>query len=182
MICRFGDYSFVNDFHIEDYDGDRYMFVEFKSYEYRHGGNPTVLVLRQNDHAEYEDDDIARKDNVDLPFVVDKSVLGIWKVKNFCRSIEAFDPSGTPRQNLFFKRVTFKEQGEVISVYGDKTIFGEHMQTWTKGYVLRKWNSTACAYQIRTIDDKEYLFIEWKSGDYIYGGMEPNYYVFERDA
>ncbi len=182
LICRFGEYSSVNIFHTEDYDGDRYMFVEFKSYEYRRGGNPTVLVLRQIDNAEYKDDDIARKDNIDLPFVVDKSVLGIWKVKDFCRSIEAFEPSGTPRRDLFFKHITFKEQGEVISVYGDKTICGEHMQTWTKGYVLRKWNSTACAYQICTIDNKEYLFIEWKSGDYIYGGMEPNYYVFERDA
>ncbi len=182
LICRFGEYSSVNVFHTEDYDGDRYMFVEFKSYEYRRGGNPTVLVLRQIDNAEYEDYDIARKDNIELPFVVDKLVLGMWKVKDFCRSIEAFEPSGTPRRDFFFKHITFKEQGEVISVYGDKTICGDHMQTWTKGYVLQKWNSTACAYRICTIDNKEYLFIEWKSGDYIYGGMEPNYYVFERDA
>ena len=182
LICRFGDYSFINNFYVEDYNGNRYMFVEFKSYEYRHGGMPTVLVLRQLDNKEYTIEDVAHKDNVELPFENDEEVLGTWKVKDFCRSIEAFEPSGTPRQNLFFKRVTFKEQGEVISTYGDKTICGEHLQTWTKGYVLRKWNSTACAYQICTIDDKEYLFIEWKSGDYIYGGMEPCYYVFERDA
>ena len=54
------------------------------------------------------------------------------------------------------------------------------MQIWTKGFVLRKWNSTACAYEIQIIDGVEYLFIEWKSGDYIYGGMEPDYYVFKR--
>ena len=181
LICRFGDYSFVNNFYVEDYSGNRYMFVEFKSYEYRHGGMPTVLVLRQLDNKEYTIEDVAHKDNIELPFEKDEGILGTWKVKDFCRSIEAFDPSGTPRQNLFFRHVTFKENGEVISIYGENTICGEHMQTWTKGYVLRKWNRTACAYKIHTIDNKEYLFIEWKSGDYIYGGMEPCYYVFERD-
>ena len=56
----------------------------------------------------------------------------------------------------------------------------EQMQTWTKGYVLRKWNRTACAYKIRTIGGRDYLFMEWKSGDYIYGGMDPGHYVFAR--
>lgn len=68
------------------------------------------------------------------------------------------------------------------SVYGDRIISGESMQTWTRGYVLRKWNSTACAYEIRVIDDRPYLFIEWKSGDYIWGGREPHQYVFVRDT
>ena len=54
------------------------------------------------------------------------------------------------------------------------------MQTWTKGYVLRKWNHTACAHEIRTIGGRDYLFMEWKSGDYLYGGAEPGYYVFAR--
>lgn len=27
----------------------------------------------------------------------------------------------------------------------------------------------------------ERLSVEWKSGDYSYGGMEPKYYVFERE-
>ena len=69
-----------------------------------------------------------------------------------------------------------------ITGYGDRIISGESMQTWTRGYVLRKWNSTACAYEIRVIDDTPYLFIEWKSGDYIWGGREPHQYVFVRDT
>ena len=28
---------------------------------------------------------------------------------------------------------------------------------------------------------KEYLFMEWKMGNYIYGGMEPDHYVFMRE-
>ena len=54
------------------------------------------------------------------------------------------------------------------------------MQVWTKGYVLRKWNSSACAYEIRTVDGKDFLIIEWKSGDYRWGGFPTDYYVFVR--
>lgn len=180
LICEFGDASSVNDYIVEDYDGSRYMFVAFKSYEYHRGGKPTVLVLRQLDNVEYSAEDIAHKDDIDLPFVDDRAVLGKWEARDFCRNAEAFDPSQAPQANLFFKCIEFKENGEVISVYGDKTICGAHMQAWTKGYVLRKWNHTACAYKIYQIDGAEYLFVEWKSGDYTYGGLEPKYYVFTR--
>ena len=54
------------------------------------------------------------------------------------------------------------------------------MQEWTNGYVLRKWNKTACAYEIKNIGGADYLFIEWKSGDYRWGGFETDYYVFEK--
>ncbi|MGM9637278.1 MAG: MerR family transcriptional regulator [Eubacteriales bacterium] len=181
LICTFGDSSSVNSYTVEEYDGSRYMFVNFKSYEYHHGGKPTVLVLRQADHNSYSADDLARKDNIDLPFEEDLSVLGSWVARDCCRHIEAFDPETIRNRKLFFRRIEFKPDGEVTSLYGDRLISGEDMQVWTKGYVLRKWNRTACAYQIRKINGKEYLFIEWKSGDYIYGNMESNYYVFERE-
>ncbi len=180
LICRYGDYSAVNDFYTEEYNGARYMFVMFKSYEYRRGGKPTVLVLRQIDNAEYTAEELARKDNIDLPFVDDPTVIGTWNACGFCKTVEAFDPTEPQRKELFFKQITFGRDGEVISVYGDKMISGVHMQTWTKGYVLHKWDSTACAYRIKAIGGKEYLFVEWKSGDYLYGGRDACYYVFTR--
>ena len=180
LICQFGGSAFVNDYDVEEYNGNRYMFVKFKSYQYRRGGKPTVLVLRQLDNVAYSMDDIAKKDEIDLPFVDDRAVIGQWKVRDFCQSIEGFDPEKRLRERLFFKSVEFKEHGEIISILGDKTICGAHMQTWTKGYILRKWNQTACAYKLCEINGEEYLFIEWKSGDYIYGGLEPQYYVFTR--
>ncbi len=30
------------------------------------------------------------------------------------------------------------------------------------------------------IDKTEYLFIEWKSGDYRWGGFDSDYYIFKR--
>jgi len=92
-----------------------------------------------------------------------------------------FDPARHGREKLFFSAVTFAPGGEVTSQYGAQTIAGTDMQVWTKGYILRKWNSTACDYEIRVQDGVEYLFIAWKSGDYIWGGREPLYYVLVRE-
>lgn len=44
-----GDQSCLCRYELEDYDGSRYMFVENKGDEYRRGGEPTVLVLKQVD-------------------------------------------------------------------------------------------------------------------------------------
>lgn len=179
LICQFGDSAFVNDYSVEEYDGNRYMFVEFKSYEYKRGGKPTILVLRQIDNIEYSKDDIARKDNIDLPFVDDRDVIGRWEVRDFCSNIESFDPLKEQSDYRYFKSIEFRENGKLVSNYGESIIQGEHM-IWTKGYILNRYNHTASAYKICEIENVKYLFVEWKSGDYIYGNMDPQYYVFTK--
>ena len=56
------------------------------------------------------------------------------------------------------------------------------MQSWTKGYVLRKYNQTACAYEIVHENGSDYMIIEWKSGDWRFGGFDTDYYVFEKEC
>lgn len=75
----------------------------------------------------------------------------------------------------------FGEKGLFSSVYQDETISGQEVQSWTKGYVLKHYNHTACAYEIVTIDGMDYMIIEWKSGDYRWGGFDTDYYVFVRE-
>ena len=50
---------------------------------------------------------------------------------------------------------------------------------WTKGLILNRNSKTACAYEIRQIDGQEYLFREWKPGDYAFCGRVC-WYVFTR--
>ena len=180
LLIKTGDASSVNEYEIEEHRGERFMFVSFKSYEYRKGGAPRILVLKQIDNKEYSAEQLAKKDNIDMPFVNDPDVLGKWKAFDYLHTKEAFSPTGSRRHSFFFKELEFFENGSCTSLYGDKKISGNDKQVWTKGYVLRKWDSTACAYEIRTIEAKDYLIIEWKSGDYIWGGHSPNYYVFVR--
>lgn len=177
-----GKISFVNDYTIEKYDRGLYMFVRFKSYDYLQSGRTTLLVLRQCDNVHYTENDIAKKDNIDMPFVTDENILGKWKAVGFVKHKEDFSPQKPERGfDLFFKEIEFLPMGDCISLYGDKTVKGRDMQEWTKGYVLRKWNSTACAYEIKEIDGTKYMFMEWKSGDYRLGGLDAKYYVFVRD-
>ncbi|MDE6620499.1 MAG: MerR family transcriptional regulator [Lachnospiraceae bacterium] len=178
-----GDQSCLCRYQIEDYQGSRYMFVENKSYEYLRGGMPTVLVLEQIDKKRYNRREIAREDDLDIPFVNDERVLGDWKAFDFIRNKEEFAPdvNHIPQERLFFKHMHFGEEGFLISVYLDETISGKEIQSWTKGYVIRHYNHTACAYEIVTVDDTDYMIIEWKSGDYRWGGYDTDYYVFIRD-
>lgn len=183
LLCRSGDGSTVNDYTLEEYDGETYMFVSYKSGEYRFGGNPSVLVLRKIDGNSYSKEDLAVKDDIHMPFVDDPSVIGKWKACGFCRTVEAFDPKDIKGDTHFFSNIEFFRGGAVTSRYnyGETVLSGDDTQVWTKGYVLRKFNSTACEYVLKEIDGTEYLFIQWKSGDYVYGRLEPNYYVFKRE-
>lgn len=178
-----GDQSCLCRYQIEDFQGSRYMFVENKSYEYLRGGMPTVLVLEQIDQKRYNRREIAREDDMDIPFVNDERVLGDWKAFDFIRNKDEFAPDGNhiPEERLFFKHMHFGEEGFLTSVYLDETISGKEIQSWTKGYVLKHYNHTACAYEIVTVEDMDYMIIEWKSGDYRWGGYDTDYYVFIRD-
>lgn len=179
-----GDQSCLCRYQVEDDQGSHYMFVENKSYEYLRGGMPTVLVLEQVDKNRYTKREIAREDNTDMPFVNDERVLGDWKAFDYIRNREDFNPevNHLPQERLFFKHMHFGEEGFLSSVYMDETILGKEIQSWTKGYVLKHYNHTACAYEIVTVDDMDYMIIEWKSGDYRWGGYDTDYYVFMRDS
>ena len=180
LLVRTSDTATVNEYEIEEQNGEHYMFVSFKSYEYRKGGAPRILVLKQIDNRAYTANELAKKDNLDMPFIEDPKVLGKWKVFDFLRSRDEFSPVGSGEAPIFFKEIEFFAGGSCTSIYGQNTISGDHKQVWTKGYVLRKFNSTACAYEILTVDDRDYLIIEWKSGDYRWGGLPTDYYVFVR--
>ena len=183
LLVDDGEAVTVDPYQTECINGQHYMFVSFKSFDYRRGGRPTTLVLRRLDHRAYKEEDIRRKDPVDLPFVPDEHILGSWRAVAFCGNKEDFDPDFCNEQEpLYFAKVEFFPDGQVTSYYahGTEVIGSEEMQTWTKGYLLRKWNQTACAYVIREINGKDYLFLEWKSGDYRWGDFDTDYYVFVR--
>ena len=175
-----GGTSSVNEYELENIDGEQYMFVSLKSYQYRRGGRSVIFVWKQVDHNRYSSEGIARKDNLDLPFEDDRRVIGKWKNFDYLYSKEDFTTEPAVEPPRFFSEIEFMEGGSCTSVYGKEVIAGDDMQVWTKGYVLRKWHKTACAYEIRTVDNRDYLIMEWKSGDYRWGGFDTDYYVFVR--
>lgn len=112
------------------------------------------------------------KENIQLPFENDEAVIGKWETIGEYAVKDEFYEDRECRNNWYDEYpngIYFLPDGESYWCYA-----------WTKGFVLRKWNSCVCAYEIRTVDDRDYLIMEWKSGDYRWGGLDTDYYVFVR--
>ncbi|MBQ4066042.1 MAG: MerR family transcriptional regulator [Clostridia bacterium] len=181
IIEKGGGECSVNSYTVEKVGTQRYMFVDLKAYEYRRGGSTTVLVLRQLDNIAYSKKQIERTDNIDMPFENDEKVIGEWRAVGFVWDKDEFAPDKPCSLPLIYSRIRFFDEGMVESTFSNGSVVSSReSQEWTRGFVIRKWTKSACAYEIRRLGESEYLFLEWKSGDYIYGGMKTNYYVFER--
>lgn len=68
LLINDGESSSVNEYSVERQTNGLYMFVDLKSYDYLHSGRTTLLVLRQLDRKRYKADELARKDNIEMPF------------------------------------------------------------------------------------------------------------------
>lgn len=181
LLIDDGHSTFCNPCSRENIGGEQYLFVDFKSYDYCRGGKTTVLVLHQLDRKHYTAEALSRRDDIDLPFVPDEAILGKWTACGFCQNKQLFDPAApAPFSSFYWKQVCFLPEGSCSLVYGDETISGDRQVGWTKGVLLRRFNHCACAYELRNIQGREYLFIEWKSGDWRWGGFDTDYYVFTR--
>lgn len=190
LIFNNGQSAFANNYRVEQREDGLYMVVDFKTADFSETKEIIAITMKKLDGNSYTREEIARKDDINKPFVPDGRVLGKWKAFCYLDSVDVRREDFVPYKNpikgswnyndLYFKEIEFSEGGHCSSVYGDELITGDDMQVWTKGYVLRKWNSCACAYEIKVFDGTEYLIIEWKSGDYRWGGRETSYYVMIR--
>lgn len=108
-------------------------------------------------------------DETGYAFEMDEQVIGVWTAVDFVREKNDFEPG----------QVFWSEPLDLVMVfYEDGTT--NHAYTWTKGHVLS--TDTDELYEIVTMDGKEYMFMEWKSGDYTFLGRKPAYYVLERTS
>lgn len=167
-----------NEYEILKKDDGVYMLITLRDSEECRGGRPTYLLLKKADSNKYSAESIARKDDINKPFINDERIIGKWRSHSFLCNKSEFPQEEEPAEELYFKEIEFFENGSCRCVYEDDIFEGDDVVVWTKNYLLRKWNWSACEYEIRRFDGKDYMIIEWKSGDYRYGGYDTNYYVF----
>ena len=167
-ICgRDNPYSIENDL----------MFVNIKGLfdtsEYK------VAVYKKRDSKEYSIDEIRKKDNTNIPFIKDEELVGFWKSVDFVNKIDNFDPI---KNNNFYKAIESimaSPNGKITIYYSSGKVINT---TYSKNYIIDLiLKDTLSKYEYRKINNKIYLFIEWKSGDYIYGGVISGYYVLEKE-
>lgn len=178
-----------NPYTIEKIGGETYMFIDFKGPNYYRGGRTDTLVFRKLDSRAYRKEEIMITDEIpDLP-ADDSSILGNWKVCGLVRPAEIFDPHDPcpviPYDALYWRTAEFLEGGGMRNSFKNQEDGSLHTDApnvwrWVTGYVICNPRPTTSRYMIRRIENTDYLFVQWKSGDYSFAGDEPYWYVFRR--
>jgi len=168
LVLSHGDRT-ASRYEIQTIQGRTFLFMEWKSGDYTFfGKKPAYYVFEKDDRVSPEQ--ARRRDKTDFPFADEAALHGAWKTVDLVRTIQAFNSKKTGRPQ-FFDGITFYADGTTSKSY-----------TWTKGLILHRKDETASRYEIRQIDGKEYLFFEFKNGDYVFAGREPKWFVLERSG
>ena len=172
--------STASKYTIKEINGSEYMFFEWKSGDYTiRGMEPQYYVLKKIDDKDYTDyKPVAMKqDKVDYPFVNDPKMIGEWNSVSFVEKIDEFAPGKPSNFSLFLQNINIEKGGTANLKVGSEEPF---KLEWTKGMILDKQYKLASKCEIKEIDGDMYMFYEWKSGDYVYRGMQPYYYVLKK--
>jgi len=171
-------------YEFKDINGTSYMFLECKSgdYTYFHK-KPWYLVLTKVDDTDYSNyKPTAIEDKVDYPFVDDPQLIGTWETVDYVKTIDDFNTMGSIQSmigNLFLVQLDIVENGKISAKTTEGNI-PEGFLTWTKGLILDTKHKIASKYEIKEIKGDTYLFYEWKSGDYSYREIKPEYFVLKK--
>ncbi len=173
-----------NPYQINRINGKKYLFVWFKDRDCFHkGALPTLIVLEQVDSKKYKKDELRIRDEMTNGFETDKSVVGKWKVCDFVREPDKFVynkyNAGFSKDKLYFKHIYLEDNGKCEVMYGENVLKSPRID-WTNGYVREHKEKLMQKYERRIIERNEYLFVQFKSGDYFYNHQEPWWYVFTR--
>ena len=113
-------------------------------------------------------------DNVSLPFVNDPQAVGEWTSVDFVSAPEEFKPDSRSFQvDLpLFQHFSVLPEGRT----------SHRWLTWTKGKIINQGDRTAASYEIKTFGSTNFMFMEWKSGDYTLFHSKPWLYVLRRNG
>ncbi|WMJ85536.1 M56 family metallopeptidase [Anaerocolumna sp. MB42-C2] len=179
---------------IKDIDGSQYMFWEWKSGDYTiRGMKPKYYVFKKvpagstEEIVNFKENITSQRieDKIDYPFVDDKEAVGKWETVDFIADIDDFNVNQTSWQgDPYLLSINLLPDGQMtqpvaVGETSDETT-PVNWLTWTKGYIIHHGDKTAGKYVIKEIDGSQYMFWEWKSGDYTIRGMKPYYYVFKK--
>ncbi len=136
-------------------------------------------VYEKVDDKHYTKDEIAIKDNTNIPFIIDEKVVGFWDCVDYVHEFDEFKVGQKFwEDNLLFSKYIFENDGKLFVGYnGDDLLYPIN---WSKDVVINKKVSTVSEYTIKEINNETIMFIEWKSGDYTFGGEVYGYYVFKK--
>ena len=113
-------------------------------------------------------------DNVNRPFVDDPQAIGQWTSVDFVGAPEDFKPGSRFSQ---FDLPVFQK---FTVLPGGRTSY--RWLTWTRGVIINPGERTAAGYEIRNLAGTNFMFVEWKNGDYILFHSKPGLYVLRQNG
>ncbi|MBE6024057.1 MAG: hypothetical protein E7231_12745 [Cellulosilyticum sp.] len=131
---------------------------------------------------------VKRVENSKSVFEYDSNVVGYWEVIDIVDDIEQYDVHNriSDEDEFWLLQCIFEDDGDVKYVIkeGEKKQFIQaSSSTWSKGVVwIEEFGGyIAQHYEIKNIDGEEYMFLEQKNGDYVYGRVdEPYYFILKK--
>ncbi|MBE7082478.1 MAG: MerR family transcriptional regulator [Clostridiales bacterium] len=136
-------------------------------------------VYEKVDSKEYKKEEIEIKDNTNIPFITDKNVIGFWECVDYVHSFDEYEVGKKFwSEELLLKSYTFNPNGDLMVQFNTRD--DVYKINWSKGVVINKNISTVSEYVVKQINNETIMYIEWKSGDYVYGGEVYGYYVFKK--
>lgn len=148
--------------------------------DYKDGNVYYYAVYKKENSKAYKNNDIRIVDNINIPFVPQSEAVGFWKTVDYVRDYSNYNPQQKHCENeadLFLKCYNLSPDGTAIITFNDGCA---QQIKWSKNVILNQFMETASAFEIKNINEKKYMFVEWKSGDYTFGGKVSVYYVLEK--
>lgn len=147
----------------------RLLFVRFNEFD--------VYVYEKVDSIERIEAEQDFFDDLNLDFVMDSKVLGLWKIYDhvFYKNSEEYNPCGGSGERYFIKSLAFFDD-YVCKIDEDSY----RRLRWTKNFLIDKKNKVVMKYTVKEVNDKKYLILEWKNDEYRYFGTQTWCYVFEK--
>ena len=136
-----------------------------------------VAVYKHIDDKHYTEQEIMKLDDTSSEFIEDKRINGLWKCVGIIDDKDDFDLSKIDKNGVISRLSFFPDGNANVTFNNDVSRSISYTKGFVKDFCIK---GTMCAYEIKSINDKDYLIIEWKSGDYVFGGFISCYYVFEK--
>ena len=97
-----------------------------------------IAIYQKIDNKEYTEEEIKIKDNIEVEYTEDKSLVGFWKAIDFVNNPESFNPERIQviDNNLPLSKVAFTPDGEVYINY--KHNENIKRAKYTKGYIIKR--------------------------------------------
>lgn len=173
-----------------------YIYINGKECSYELLNNKMYLIIKDNfdedsfkvavyekvDDKEYSEEEIKIKDDINVPFVEDENIVGFWHTIDFINNPNSFNPNKRQwdENNLSLQKLSFDKYGNVLVNYKGNNY--SNNRKYTKNYIIDLiLPNTLSKYTYQNIDGKNYIVVEWKSGDYVFGKVINGYYVLEKE-